>query len=97
MRIWLGDAIRCDGEGNVGADVDEKLGGWAVSAESCEQLAGEFCKVGGRKILLAELNEVDTGGGEAGGLVEQGDLASGMFSGKADTVGNGAGKHSFIC
>jgi hypothetical protein len=45
-----------------------------VCAEGCEEATGERGEVCGGEILFAELDEVDTSGGEVCGLVEEGGL-----------------------
>jgi hypothetical protein len=68
------DSVGAGGDGDVGAGVDEELGRGVVCAEGCEEATGERGEVCGGEILFAELDEVDTSGGEVCGLVEEGGL-----------------------
>jgi hypothetical protein len=56
-----------DRDRDVGARVDEKLGG---RREGFKEVAGEFGEVRCGKVLLAELDEVDAGGSPSSGLFD---------------------------
>jgi hypothetical protein len=93
------DAGGCDGDGDVGAGVDEELRRLGACAEGGEQLAGEGGEFAGWEVLLAELDKIKAAGGveavrrskcgPAGGVAEERGLALGFVPGETGAVGDG--------
>ena len=86
------DSVGGDGEGYVGARVDEEPGGGAF--DGFEDLAGEGGQGGGGEVLFAELDEVDALFGPEGGLADEGGMLLGLVAGEEEAVGDGAAEHA---
>jgi hypothetical protein len=61
------DSVGSHRDRDVGAGVDEELGGLR---EGFKEVAGEFGEVRCGEVLLAELDEVDAGGSPSSGLFD---------------------------
>ena len=86
------DSVGGDGEGYVGAGVDEEAGGGAF--DGFEDLAGEGGEGGGGEVLFAELDEIDALFGPESGLADEGGMLVGLVAGEKGAVGDGAAEHA---
>jgi hypothetical protein len=65
------DPVGPDSNGNIGTGIDKQLWAIRVGSKNYEQLAREFRKSAGFKILFAELNKIDSAIGQAGRLTDE--------------------------
>lgn len=65
------DAVGAGGEGYIGAGVDEEAGGAGGCGQDGEDLAGQSGQFAGWKVRFTELQEVDSGTGQAVNLGEE--------------------------
>jgi hypothetical protein len=84
-----------DSDGETAIDEQARRGGFG--GDDGEHLSGEPGEVGGRKVFLAELDEVDAAAGPEGRLVDEGGLSVGLVAGKKRSVGDGAAEHVDKC
>ena len=66
------DSVGSDGEGYVGAGVDEEAGGGGVTGQNGEDFAGEVGQFSGGQVLFAELEELKSCLGKPMNLLEDG-------------------------
>jgi len=88
------DAVGADGDGDVGAGVDEKFGAGAVDfREDAKDGPSGFGEIARREVFLAELEEIDAFDGTLTSMIQQGCASGGLGPGEAQTIGNGVAEH----